>query len=78
MKSYRDLSEKKKNIKNMNGKMTTHDYQQLNLTTKKKQAKETTRTGTELQKWTSHGGLSTGEWEEENGGNDTGNKKCKC
>ena len=27
-----------------------------------------TRTGTESQKWRSHGGLSTGEWEGERGG----------
>ena len=27
-----------------------------------------TRTGTEPQKWRSHGGLSTGEWEGERGG----------
>ena len=26
------------------------------------------RTGTEPQKWRSHGGLSTGEWEGERGG----------
>ena len=31
--------------------------------TKQKRAKQTTRTGTEPQKWRSHGGLSTGEWE---------------
>ena len=30
--------------------------------------KQTTRTGTEPQKWRSHGGLSTGEWEGERGG----------
>ena len=30
---------------------------------KQKQTKQTTRTGTEPQKWRSHGGLSTGEWE---------------
>ena len=31
--------------------------------TKTKQTKQTTRTETEPQKWRSHGGLSTGEWE---------------
>ena len=36
--------------------------------TKTKQTKQTTRTGTEPQKWKSHGGLSTGEWEGERGG----------
>ena len=43
----------------------THNYQQLNLKNKK-QTKQTTRTGTESQKWRSHGGLSVGsvggEW----------------
>ena len=29
---------------------------------KQKQTQQTTRTGTEPQKWRSHGGLSTGEW----------------
>ena len=50
----------------MNNKMTTNS--QL-LTTKlkkkypkQKQTKQTTRTGTESQKWRSHGGLSVGEW----------------
>ena len=30
---------------------------------KQKQTKQTIRTGTEPQKWRSHGGLSPGEWE---------------
>ena len=30
--------------------------------TKTKQTEQTTRTGTESQKWRSHGGLSAGEW----------------
>ena len=34
---------------------------------KQKQTKQTTRTGTESQKWRSHGGLSIGEWEGERG-----------
>ena len=34
----------------------------MNQTKKKK--KQTTRTGTESQKWRSHRGLSVGEWEE--------------
>ena len=33
----------------------------------KKQTKQTTRTGTEPQKWRSHGGLSIGEQEGERG-----------
>ena len=40
---------------------------QPNLKQKQKQTKQTTRTGTEPQKWRSHGGLSTGEWEVERG-----------
>ena len=30
---------------------------------KQQQSKQTTRTGTESQKWRLHGGLSVGEWE---------------
>ena len=48
----------------MNIKMTTNS--QLATTESKKQQKETnqtTRTGTESQKWRSHGELSVGEWE---------------
>ena len=62
----------------MNSKMTTNS--QL-LTTepkqKQKQTKQTTRTGTESQKWRSHGGLSVGRGSGENGGKGTGNKKHK-
>ena len=36
--------------------------------------KQTIRTGTEFQKWRSHGGLSKGEWEGEKRGIGTGNK----
>ena len=42
--------------------------------TKTKQTKQTTRTGTEPQKWRSHGGLSTGDWEGERWGKGTENK----
>ena len=62
-------------IKNMNSKMTTNS--QLSTTepkTKTNQTKQTTRTGTESQKWRSHGGLSV---ERGNGGKSTGNKKHK-
>ena len=60
----------------MNSKMTANS--QL-LTTepkkqKQKQTKQTTRTGTESQKWISHGGLSVGEWEGKKGGKGTWNK----
>ena len=41
---------------------------------KQKQIKQTTRTGTESQKWRSHGGLSAGEWEGLRGGKGTENK----
>ena len=56
-------------------KMTANS--QLSTTTpktKQKQTKQTTRTGTEPQKWRSHGGVSTGEWEGESGGKGTENK----
>ena len=55
----------------MNSKMTINS--QLSTTEPKKQkqnqkqTKKTTRTGTESQKWRSHGGLSIGEWEGERG-----------
>ena len=64
----------------MNSKMTTNS--QLPTTEPKKQqqqnqTKQTTRTGTESQKWRSHGGLSVGrEWGKK-GGKGTGNKKRK-
>ena len=41
---------------------------------KQKQTKQTTRTGTEPQKWRSPGGLSTGKWEGETGRKGTENK----
>ena len=50
----------------MNSKMTTNS--QLSTTEpkkqnkNKKQTKQTARTGTESQKWKSHGGLSTRKW----------------
>ena len=43
-------------------------------TKKQKQTKQTTRTGTEPQKWRSHGGLSTREWEGGERGKGTENK----
>ena len=42
--------------------------------TKQKKTKQTTRIGTEPQKWRSHEGLSIGEWERERGGKGTENK----
>ena len=60
----------------MNSKITTNS--QLSPTEpkrqKQKQIKQTTRTGTESQKWRSHGGLSTREWEGERRGKGTENK----
>ena len=38
---------------------------------------QTTRTGTDSQKWRSHGGLSEGEWEGKRGGKGTENKQHK-
>ena len=46
----------------MNSKKQPH------LKQKQKQTKQTTRTGTEPQKWRSCEGLSIGEWEGERGG----------
>ena len=53
----------------MNSKMTTNS--QLSTTKPKKPkrtTKQTTRTGTESQKWRSHGGLSAGKGSGENEG----------
>ena len=44
---------------------------------KQKQTKQTTRRGTESQKWRSHGGLSVGRGWGESGGKGTRNKKHK-
>ena len=61
----------------MNSKMTTNS--QLSTIEPKKQkqkrTKQTTRTGTESQKWRSHGRLPTGSGE--NGGKGTENEKHK-
>ena len=63
----------------MNGKMATNS--QLSTTKaktkRKKQTKQTTRIGTESQKWRSHRGLFVGEWEEQRGGKGTENKQYK-
>ena len=64
-------------IKNMNSKMTTNS--QLSTiepkTQKQKQTKQTTRTGTESQKWRSHGGLLVGDERGRTGRKGTGNNK---
>ena len=41
----------------------------------KTKTKQTTRTGTKSEKWTSHGGISVGRGREEYGGKGTGKKK---
>ena len=41
---------------------------------KQKETKQTSRTGTESQKWRSHGELSGEEWEGERGGKGIENK----
>ena len=43
----------------------------------KTKTKQTTRTGTELEKWTSHGGISVGRGKGGIGGKGTGKKKHK-
>ena len=50
---------------------------QLSTTKPKRQTKQTTRTGTESQKWRSQGGLSVGSRRGKNEGKGTGNKKHK-
>ena len=68
-------------IKTMNSKMIRNS--QLSTTEpkkqkqKQKQTKETTRTGTESQKWRSHRGLPVGRVKGEKGRKGTGNKKHK-
>ena len=59
----------------MHSKMITNSL----LSTKpkeqnQKQTKQTSRTGTESQKWRSHVGISVGSGWGENGGKGTGNK----
>ena len=66
----------------MNSKMTTKSQistsepKETTRTTMKTKTKQTTRTGTESQKWRSHGGFSVGKEEGKNGGKGTGNEKC--
>ena len=61
----------------MNSKMTTNLQLSTTELKKQKQAKQTTRTGTESQKQRSHRGLSEGRGSGEIGGKGTGNKKHK-
>ena len=57
--------------------MTTNSQLSTTEPKNKNKTKQTTRTGTESQKWRSHGGLSVGIGQEENGVKVTGNKKHK-
>ena len=62
----------------MNNKMTTNSQLSTNepkRKTMKTKTKQTTKTGTESEKWTSHGGFSVGEGRGIKGGNGIGNKK---
>ena len=52
----------------------TANSQLLTTHLKQKQTKQTIRTGTEPQKWRSHGGLLVREWEVERRGKGTENK----
>ena len=54
----------------MNSKMTANSQLSTTVPKKKKnkKTKQTTRTGTESQKWRSHGGLSAGRERREDGG----------
>ena len=63
----------------MNSKMTTNSQLSTNepkkrRKTTKTKTKQITRTGTESQKWRSHGGLSVGEWDGKKGGKGIENK----
>ena len=66
----------------MNSKMTTNSQLSTNepkeikeRKTMKTKTKQTIRTGTESEKWTSHGGISVGRGKGWVGGKSTGNKK---
>ena len=59
----------------MNSKLTTNSQLSTTEPKKQKQTKQTTRTGTESQKWRLHGGLSVRREKGKNGGKGTGNKK---
>ena len=65
----------------MNSKMTTNLQLSTNEPKKRKtmktNTKQTTITGIESEKWTSHGGLSAGRGRRENGAKGTWNKKHK-
>ena len=58
--------------------MTTNSQLPRTEPKNQKQTKQTTRTGTESEKWRSHGGLLLVGRMGEKGGKSTGNKKHKC
>ena len=58
-----------------NSQLSTTELKKIKQ--KQKQTKQTTRTGTEPEKWTSHGELSVGRRRAESQGKGTGNKKHK-
>ena len=72
---YEMLSKEKEKIKTMNNKMTTNTQLSTTEPKTKTKTKQTPRTGTESQKWRSHGGLSVGRRRREDGGRGTWNKK---
>ena len=57
--------------------MTTNSQLSTTEPRKQEKTKQTTRTGTESEKWRSHGGLSAGKGRGKNGGKGAGNKKHK-
>ena len=63
----------------MNSKMTTNSQLSTNepkkIKERKTKTKQTTRTGTESEKWTSHRGFSVGREKRGMGGKGTGKKK---
>ena len=61
----------------MNSRITTNSQLSTTEPKTKTKTKETTRTGTESQKWRVLGGLSARRGRRENGGKGTGNKKHK-
>ena len=63
-------------LKTMNNKVTTNSQLWMTEPNKEKQklSKQLEQESLESQKWRSHGGLSTGEWEGERWGKCTENK----
>ena len=68
-----------KDDQKLSSKMTTNSQlsKSEHIKQKQKQTKQTTRTGIESEKWTSHGGISVGIGKGGMGGKGTGKKKHK-